>query len=139
MKRYAIGIDPGVNTGYAVYDRQDKYILETATMDFWKVINQLKGIQPSDAVVVVEIPGTFTYQRNELDAGRGRDAKNKMQARIRREAELLAEGIEQMGFEVRRQTPTRSKWTAEQLARYTGITKRTNEHVRDAIALVWQI
>ncbi len=56
----------------------------------------------------------------------------------RREAVLLADGIELLGLAVKRITPTRIKWSADQLKRYTGIETRTSQHVRDAIALCWQ-
>jgi len=143
-KRYAIGIDPGVNTGYAVYDRTAHQIIDKGTLDFWRVYHWI-GNQENYAeyVVYIETPNSQRPMYDSVDGNSdiGRIREN-MSAKIgsnRREAALLADGIELLGFEVKRIRPTRTKWTAEQLKRNTRITERTNQHVRDAIALVWGI
>jgi hypothetical protein len=53
--RYAIGIDPGVKTGVAVWDKKERRFIELRTMDIdtaWQYIQQYHG----DCVVVIEDP-----------------------------------------------------------------------------------
>lgn len=140
-KRYVAGIDPGVNTGIAIYDRELKRIHFTTTIDFWGAIVLFRQYNQAEFLVIIEAPKkTRLYARHDVETGPRR--REKIAANVgssAREAELLAEGLELLGFEVIRQTPTRRKWTAEQLERYTGIKERTNQHVRDAIALCYGV
>lgn len=145
-KRFVVGIDPGVNTGFALWDRLTTEIRMMHTWDFWKVIDWFRtgpiSIDPNNYFVIIETPNaarTLYARKDDQSEGRGRERMASNVGSNRREAELLADGIERLGFEVRRVTPTRSKWTAADLKRKTGITQRTNEHVRDAIALVYGI
>lgn len=139
-KRYAIGIDPGVETGVAFYDRHERKIVSRSTSDFWNVIEEFEtSLMPHSHFAVIEVAsGHVIHDRVEKNAtGFGRDRQAANVGSNRREAVLLAEGLERLGFEVRRVTPTRTKWTAKDLKQRTGITERTNQHVRDAIALVY--
>lgn len=144
-KRYAIGIDPGLETGFVTYDRETKLIIQADTLPFWRVYGWFEAFKDTTDkyLVMIETPNSKRpiYARIDGNSDVGRVREN-MSARIganRREAELLAEGIERLGFEVKRVTPTRTKWTAKDLKQRTGITERTNQHVRDAIALVYGI
>ena len=139
--RFVIGIDPGVSTGFAVYDRQLKRIDYMNTLTFWAVYDWFIKYAEDDWLIYIESPPkTRLYERQDKETGERR--REKIAANVgsnSREAELLADGIERMGFEVKRVKPTRKKWTAQQLKIYTGIKIQTNQHVRDAIALVWGI
>ena len=142
-KRYVVGIDPGVSTGVAWYDRHEKRVYDYGTSDFWKVhLDFAHGLEwKSSVVVVIEAPKkTRLYARQDAEQGHRRREKIAANAGGNaREAELLADGLESLGYEVRRVTPSRTKWDAEQLKRFTGIEKRTNQHVRDAIALCYGV
>ena len=140
-KPFVIGIDPGVQTGIAWYDRRERRVFDYETTDFWSVYSRFEEVRAwrFEAVIVIETPKkTRLYARQDAEAGHRRREKIAANAGGNsREAELLAEGLEALGYEVRRVTPTRTKWTAEHLAKYTGITRRTSQHVRDAIALCY--
>jgi hypothetical protein len=140
-KRYVVGIDPGVNTGVAWYDREEKRVYDFGTSDFWKVYGDFANETAwrFEVVVIIETPmKTRLYARQDVEQGQRRREKIAANAGGNsREAELLADGLEALGYEVIRQKPTRVKWDAEQLARFTGITKRTSQHARDAIALCY--
>lgn len=143
-KDWIIGIDAGVHTGFAVFARKPiDYRWHFETLTFWGAYDRLKSVSGdiSQIGVVIEVPNSrrVMYMRvdGNSDAGRVRES---MAARIgsnRREAELLAERIESLGYTVIRVTPTKTKWNAKELERHTGIKTRTNEHVRDAIRLAW--
>jgi predicted RNase H-like nuclease (RuvC/YqgF family) len=139
-KRYVIGIDPGRNTGFAIYDRETRGISLMATLDFWAAYKHVSTqYEPAETIVVIEVPKHSRLHEYQ-DGKTGDRLREKIAGDvggIAREAELLADGIAAAGFEVRRVTPTRSKWTAKDIQQRTRITTRTNEHVRDAISLCY--
>lgn len=138
-----VGIDPGVNTGVAIGSHEDPTLpIIFQTLDFWGVYDKVAKYNPDHTGIVIEVANAkrVMYLRVDGNSDAGRVREN-MAAKIgsnRREAELLASRFEAMGFPVVRVTPTRTKWDADELKRRTGITARTNEHVRDAIRLVWE-
>lgn len=140
-KRYVIGIDPGVKTGLACYDREKKQITQFGTTGFWHVYESFAQdtVTSITTLFIIETPKkTRLYDRQDGEQGDRR--REKIASNIGsngREAELLAEGIERLGFEVKRVVPTSGKWTAADLKLITGITERTSQHVRDAIALCY--
>lgn len=142
-KDWIVGIDPGVHTGFAVYARKPiDYRWHLETLAFWGCFDRLESISGDRGLigVVIEVPNAkrVLYKRKDGEsAGRGRERMAANVGSNRREAELLAERIEQLGYTVIRTAPTKSKWNAKELQRITGITERTNEHVRDAVRLVW--
>lgn len=140
-KRYAIGIDPGKKTGVAWYDREKRKIATYETSDFWSVYHRFadETAWSQNVEFVIEVrQGHVIDGRKDGEASAfGRDKFAANVGGNRREAELLADGLESCGYDVRRVNPTRTKWTAKDLKQRTGIAERTNEHVRDAIALVY--
>lgn len=138
-----IGIDPGKSTGFAIWD--GKKITRMGTTDFWGVVEVVKScVDNGDEVeVVLEDPSQNKPVFSRDLRGSRQQVAKKMQ-RIgqnvgmnKKEALLLAEYLQKEGIACRRVQPTKSKWSAKDLKTYTGITKRTNEHVRDAIRLVY--
>ncbi len=140
-KRYAVGIDAGKTTGFCLSDRQEKKTLEFWSGDFWLIYRTISHrFDPAETLVVIETP----RKRLVYAAADGKSAGSRLSRAFNsgennREATLLIAGLESDGFEVRKSVPEASKWTKEDLKRFTGIADRTNEHVRDAIKLVWQI
>lgn len=136
-----IGLDPGSSTGLALWCRASRRLLEVHTLTFWKAYDFVRDrFTPETAEIVVEVPNTrgALYSRTSAQVadGRGRDKFAANVGSVRREAVLLAERFEQLGFAVRRVTPRGKKWDAEQMRRYTGYEGRTSEHGRDAARLV---
>lgn len=151
-----VGIDPGAETGVAVWSPRRGALLRVASGSFWSVVDLLwqdtlpvGGVnsvkthlfgQPRWHVagVVVEDPrGLPIYARNR---GFGRGAADRIArsvGRIDRDVELWATWLRAQGYAVRLSEPQkRTKWDAADLARYTGWTASTNEHGRDAARLV---
>lgn len=137
-KNLTIGIDCGEHTGLAVYDSADKKIIQIKTTDFFGAISLLKTFDREAARVIVEVPSDFVYARNDFQSGKVRDKMCINIGANRRESQLLAEACRRLGYAVKEVLPVRAKkWTAEQLARYLGITTRTSQHVRDACRLAF--
>lgn len=130
IARYAVGIDPGKKTGYAVYDRTEQKISVVETMDFWGVYERCRASNPGNFDVFIEVP---RCKKN----WHGRNGAAADVGGIVREANLLADGIEALGIKVARSHPT-GKFNAAHVKRITGYTGRTNEHTRDAIMLCWK-
>jgi hypothetical protein len=145
--KYVIGIDPGKNTGWAIYSRESKKIEEIKTLTFWDCYDEMKHWTPEITLVVVECPiKNALYARQEKIADQGSMRRgNRMMANASanaHEASLLADGIERLGFEVRRVRPTRRNFKSAEddvayVQRITGFEGRTNPHTRDAIMLCW--
>lgn len=130
-----IGIDAGRSTGIASHSL--KYGWQLFTFNFWGAYDLITQLEPSTTGIVIEVPKKFLYGRNE---GNGEKVGRRIVSDAgsnRREAELLADRFESLGYPVVRVTPTKSKWNAKELQRITGIKERTNEHTRDAVRLVW--
>lgn len=129
-----IGLDPGVRTGVALYDRQSKQILEAHTLDFCRALDFVCGFSKDEAAIVVEDPGlnrpTF---RHHGQVGREKISQNV--GANKAEARLLISSLRKMGYLVRTVRPSSAKWTRDQVKRHTGYTGSTSEHSRDAIKL----
>ena len=135
-----VGIDPGRNTGVAL--SENKKITKYFTTDFWSLIRYVEEFcSPSTHTFVIEDPSLnkSMYARHGIH-----NKKSEVVARIGRnvgsnheQAYLLIEYLNYNAYTVITCKPTTAKWSAEQLKAYTGINTRTNEHVRDAIKLVF--
>ncbi len=144
-KRFVIGIDAGVKSGFAVWDREKKKIILNKTTDFWGIYYEVCGGKPfeyktSDTMFVIENPALNKPVFQNRLFGQNSLQSLKIAQNVgsnKREAELLIRAFRQLGFQVVEAQPTTAKWTAEHLERLTGITERTSAHVRDAIKLVF--
>lgn len=132
--RYIVGVDPGVNTGYAEFDRVEK-TWELLTLDFWTVFERLRV--RVDVFVVIENPADIrpVFERYGV---RGKSQLRVAQnvGGVKREAQLLIDGLKRCDIPVAPVAPVRAqKWTAEDIRRILGISARSSEHARDAARL----
>lgn len=145
---YAIGIDPGKSTGIALYHRVAKKVLGCWTSDFWGCYNLLRDLQVrSRFVVVIEAPvKTALYANQQAEADKGSAKRgNRMMANVAQnahEADLLATGLEELGYVVVRKRPKRRNHKTadedrEHILEVTGYDGESNPHTRDAIMLCW--
>lgn len=128
-----IGIDPGIKTGVAVYDKTLGRLVDVFITDFWGAYEYTKDNQHDILIqkVIIEVPQTkFNWHKSQ------HSTTSANVGGIYREANLLADGIEKLGIKVIRQHP-QGKTTHDQIKRLTGWNKPTNEHTRDAIMLCW--
>lgn len=137
MSDYIIGIDPGTSTGFAVYDTIEEKLIALETTTFWGVLNLLEETWGEETVlIVIEVPESKHVWHN------GGTAKGSVQrtalnvGSVIREAELLAEGLERAGYDVKRVNP-RGKVKAGDFNKVTGWEGKTNQHVRDAGLLAY--
>lgn len=153
--RFVIGIDPGVKTGIAIWDRESSRLVMVETMDFWGVMlplvcdidNLLPGnvIRNTNTEFVVEIAHyapTFRERRGKATSVGTADRMSRNVGGVTREAQLLVAGLRACGYTVTERRPIgkakRAADDVEQFERQTGWTERTSQHARDAARLCFQ-
>lgn len=145
---YLIGLDPGINTGFCLYDKISKQIVKLDTLGFWDLFDALEDVK----VWIGQEHVTFYIENSALNKPTfvkgGGDTQKKMQKISRnvgsnqRESTLLIEGIRRYGFHVIEVKPTGSrgvkrKWSEETFVKITGYKGRSSQHARDAAMLVF--
>lgn len=136
-----IGIDPGVQTGYALWSRPGKRFLELETLDFWGVVDRVTEFKTEQVEIVIENPDSkrAMYERTEvIEQRRQRERVATNIGSNRREASLLIERFRSLGYQVTAVSPIKeAKWDGETFKRITKHAGSTSQHVRDAGRLVF--
>lgn len=140
---FALGVDPGLSTGFAAYNRKEKKLVEINTLSFWSLYwHVVQNYAVFDCKIYVELTKSVRVFNRHTQSANGKQAvlnKIAMNAGgVVREAELLIEGLRLAGFTVVECPATGKDWTDEFLRRVTGYDKRTSQHARDAVSLCWQ-
>jgi hypothetical protein len=135
---YLIGIDPGVNTGFAI--SKDGKIINVKTVDFWDCIKLLRDMQNMGIVVYVENPNVnkpVFYKRGANNTAMMQRVAQNVGSN-KRDATLIIDFCTRNGIDVRPQTPQRGAKDID--AKYfqllTGYDKSTSQHGRDAGMLI---
>lgn len=134
---YIIGIDPGVNTGIAVWDRSGKdfYTIKTVTaVEAEACINFYRGVSNAKILVRYEDARMRTWFGKEKGVAQLQGAGS-----IKRDCQRWEEFLThyEIPFEEVAPKNNRTKMTAEEFKRLTGWEGKTNEHGRDAAMLVF--
>jgi hypothetical protein len=141
-KRYTLGLDPGRDTGVAVFDRETDKITLARSVTFWGFFREiLPSYPPDSADVIIEDArlNKSLYARHDNQNAGTREAIGRKVGSVQAESRLIIEGLRLMGYNVLPIKPSGQKWDAVMLKRMTGITTRTNEHVRDAIRFCYGV
>jgi hypothetical protein len=135
MYRYYIGIDTGVNTGFAIYDREKKEITQIISMPIHKALNYVRNVfqvgDTSNIIVVVEDARQVQFNTDKMKAqGAGS---------VKRDAKIWNDFLDDYKIPYMMVRPKKSitKLSADEFKATTGWTERTNSHARDAAMLVW--
>lgn len=145
--RYVMGIDAGKNTGFAVYDRDERKLVTLETLSFesclYKILHEFDA-----AIIVVEKPRSNTVWGKKFSDTKGSRRKSDNVAAkvggVSRESTLLIQSLKYFGekmdkdYEVRAVHP-QGKKDAAMFNRITGWTGRSNSHTRDAGLLCFGI
>ena len=148
VHKYSIGIDPGVNMGFCLYDKTARKIVKLDTLEFWELFDALDEIKqyiaPQNIIFYIENSALNKPTFVKL----GGDTQKKVQKISRnvgsnqRESTLLIEGIRRYGFTVIEVKPTgvrgqKRKWDESFFKKVTGYAGRSSQHARDAAMLVY--
>ena len=139
-----IGLDPGENTGFAVWDGASGKFLEVSTLPLWKALEKVKEYhaaslsQDRDFRVVFEDARQRTWFKPEANRSEYR-GKLMGAGAAKRDAKIWEEYLTAQGiaFTAVKPRPGLTKWKAEYWQKIIGWKGRTSEHARDAALLVW--
>lgn len=136
MRTVHVGIDPGVQTGFASWDAEEKGFL---------AIDTLMIHEAMDRVLVLHRAGVLhsvTYEDARLRKWLGSKGTEALQGAgsIKRDCAIWADFLGSHGIAYRGIAPQAgaTKWPADQFKRITGWAGRTSNHARDAAILVFR-
>ncbi len=135
--QYYIGIDCGVQTGYAVWCKKDKRILCCDSFMIHQVLLFLKVADKSSTFVRVEDARLRTWIPKKKDE-KGERGRAQGAGSIKRDAKIWEDFLTEEGFDFEMVPPKQNKTKvhAAYFKKITGWTAQTNEHARDAAMLV---
>lgn len=134
--RYCIGIDPGVKTGYCLWIKPDKRILNLRTSPIHEAMDEVRFWNkefPGTLLVVVEDARQATYGRiKDLHKAQGAGS-------VKRDCSIWEEYLKWLGVDYKMVRPKKAstKWSADVFKRATGWAGTTSSHARDAAMLVF--
>lgn len=132
-----VGIDPGVKTGFAVWDKAEQMFLEVTSLNIVEAFDELDKMKGGGAEMEVR------FEDARLRSWFGQKGREALQGAgsIKRDCSVWESFLQSRGIKYRAVKPATgaTKWDAGKFARVTGWTKRTNEHARDAALLCYGI
>jgi len=135
---YVIGIDPGMNNGYAVWNPNTKQLESVCSVPLFRLfdfINQLNKIYTLK--VRIENPNTWVpFKGTKQDNSRLQGAGSVKQT-YRHIIEFLED--QKIEYATVKLQGTMKKMKQDKFKQYTGWNKVTNEHGRDGAMLVYGI
>lgn len=137
--RYAIGIDPGVNTGVAVWDRAAGMLVIVDTGTITEVMEAVKLWSfDRDFKVFFEDARQRRWIPDTRDLGREM-GRRQGAGSVKRDCQIWEDFCRENGIPYEAVAPqrNRTKLSAGEFASLTGWKRRTNEHGRDAAMLVF--
>jgi len=131
-----IGVDPGVHTGFAEWDRLRRRLVSVTSLklhEAWARVLELRA----DGVL-----HSVTFEDARLRTGYfgpNSSAKQQGAGSVKRDCSAWADFLSGHGIAYHSISPRAkgAKLDAQRFARLTGWTERTNEHGRDSAMLVW--
>lgn len=148
-----IGIDPGVNTGFAAWDKPHKRLLFIKTMTIHKAIKLVDSLY--NCWLIPEIGGRYENDRILIrveDARlrkwippkpneKGERGRNQGAGSIKRDCSIWEDFLTDLGVACEFVAPAagRTKWKAPYFKSLTKWPGKTDEHARDAAALVYAL
>jgi len=138
MKQLYIGIDTGVNTGFAVWYKDSKRLGVISTLKIHVAMAEVQAYAKDfDIHVIVEDARQVRFFKQEQRAG----AQSRAQGAgsVKRDAVIWEDFLTDLGvsFEMVRPSKALAKLNAKTFKAYTGIDTRLSQHARDAAMLVF--
>jgi hypothetical protein len=134
--RFIIGIDPGTNTGFAIYDRQAKHLIEVRTVsahEAWDKIRRYKTTVSDQMYIRWE-----DCRKREWFGKAGRE-RLKGVGSVERDCSLWQEFLTREGLSNEAVAPkdTQTKVSADYFMKLTKWPKTGSQHSRDAAMLCY--
>lgn len=134
-----IGLDPGTNTGYAVWDKVGRRLEAVETMTITKAMERVMAHVDMCKAFGGYVVVFFEDARKRSWFGRAGREKLQGAGSVKRDCAIWQTFCEEIGVEYRMIAPKHNttKLTAAQFRVLTGWQGRTSEHARDAAMLVF--
>jgi hypothetical protein len=138
-----VGVDTGVNTGFAIWDKSQKTLTEVLTLKIHQAmdrIRELTAIYPKEKIFVrVEDARQRTWFGTERMPREEERKKLQGVGSVKRDATIWEDFLSELGVNFEMVAPKRNvtKLDQETFKNYTKWSKRTSEHARDAVMLVY--
>lgn len=139
----AIGIDPGKNTGIAIWDTKAQAFVLLDTMPIHLALDTVRYYGRSiDVPQVVRVYFEDARQRQYLPRERNAsEYRGKLMGAgsVKRDSVIWQDALTDWGIPFTMVPPRAgaTKWDADTFRRITGYIGRTSNHARDAALLVW--
>lgn len=131
-----IGVDPGVKTGVAIWDSEEKKFHTLVTCDILDAVDLIRKAHvewTGHVFVRIEDPNQRKWY--------GKNSNSKMQGAgsVKRDFKVIKDFLEKnkIPFHAYHPKDVRTKLNADQFRKITGVTIRTSQHVRDAAMAVY--
>ena len=136
-----IGIDPGVKTGFAVWDSEKQKFLEISTFTITEAMNRV--IIHRNMALVLGKELMLHIEDARLRKWYGNSGREKLQGAgsVKRDSKIWEDFCKENEIEYRMVAPknNRTKVNKEYFTKITGWTKQTTDHARDAAMMVFGI
>lgn len=138
-----VGIDTGVSTGFAIWDKSQKALTEVKTLKIHQAMDRIRELTAvylkKEICVRVEDPRQRTWFGTERMTRDEERKKLQGVGSVKRDATIWEEFLTDLGVEFEMVAPkrNRTKLDQETFVAYTKWKKRTSEHARDAAMLVY--
>lgn len=133
--RFIVGIDPGVNTGWALLDTSTGKLAECSKTQIHLAWLRLADMHRDGSLRLV------VFEDARLRQWFGTKGTEALQGAgsIKRDATAWAGYLAWLGcpYKAVKPAPGATKWKAEHFSRVTGWEGPSNEHGRDAACLIW--
>lgn len=131
---YIVGIDTGVHTGWAMWDKKQRKLVRVQTLMVHDALTMLDELRKESQIFV-------RFEDARLRKWFGKTGKEKWQGAgsVKRDAKLMEDYLKAKGIPYEAVAPAanKTKLTHKQFCQLTGWEQQTNEHGRDAAMLVF--
>lgn len=139
-KSIVIGIDPGVTTGIAEWDRTEQRFVTVGSAGILEAMDSVAQAHKAGtlhAVVFEDARLRTWFGTSDARQERSGAGIREGVGSVKRDCQIWADFLGRLGVPFKSVKPSKggTKWPAEKFALLTGWTGRTNEHGRDAAVL----
>ena len=129
-----VGLDTGTHTGFAVWDKGKKQLIELSTLKIHRAMERVRELSVSDEIVVY-------FEDARLRTWFGNAGREALQGAgsVKRDCSIWEDFLTDLGVEWHAVAPKNNatKLNATFFEKITGWKGRTSEHSRDAAMLVF--
>ena len=133
----AIGIDPGVNTGIAIYDTMTREFIEINSLKIHQAMQRVQEIKHQHGASKIIV----RFEDARLRKWYKNSGREKLQGAgsVKRDSKIWEDYLIDLNAAFYAVPPqaNKTKTTAEIFKKITGWKKVTNEHARDAAMLIF--